>query len=206
MSLDGALFDIDKLNFYSKEILSKMDKNTISNKAYEWAKIYSNELKTFIEKDFNRFVDIMNIEREKKNPRKDYAKYSDIYSLIRFFDHDEFIKIINEKTFTLNDKIPLNVLKTFLNSYKNSNFIDFDIENDWFSNVKNIAEQAGFCIDNKLYKEHPEDYVGNVNDACEILRICLTGRNVTPNLYSLMKILTKDEIIFRINYFLNEVL
>ncbi len=206
MSLDGALFDIDKLNFYSKEILSKMDKNTISNKAYEWAKIYSNELKTFIEKDFNRFVDIMNIEREKKNPRKDYAKYSDIYSLIRFFDHDEFIKIINEKTFTLNDKIPLNVLKTFLNSYKNSNFIDFDIENDWFSNVKNIAEQAGFCIDNKLYKEHPEDYVGNVNDACEILRICLTGKNVTPNLYSLMKILTKDEIIFRINYFLNEVL
>lgn len=206
MSLDGALFDIDKLNFYSKEILSKMDKNTISNKAYEWAKIYSNELKTFIEKDYNRFVDIMNIEREKKNPRKDYAKYSDIYPLIRFFDHDEFIKIINEKTFTLNNKIPLDILKAFLNSYINSNFIDFDIENDWFSNVKNIAEQVGFCIDNKLYKEHPENYVGNVNDACEILRICLTGRNITPNLYSLMKILTKDEIIFRINYFLNEVL
>lgn len=206
MSLDGALFDIDKLNFYSKEILSKMDKNAISNKAYEWAKIYSNELKTFIEKDYNRFVDIMNIEREKKNPRKDYAKYSDIYPLIRFFDHDEFIKIINEKTFTLNDKIPLNILKTFLNSYINSNFIDFDIENDWFSNVKNIAGEVGFCIDNKMYKEHPENYVGNVNDACEFLRICLTGRNVTPNLYSLMKILTKDEIIFRINYFLNEVL
>lgn len=206
MSLDGALFDIDKLNFYSKEILSKMDKNTISNKAYEWAKVYSNELKTFIEKDYNRFVDIMNIEREKKNPRKDYAKYSDIYPLIRFFDHDEFIKIINEKTFTLNDKIPLNILKTFLNSYINSNFIDFEIENDWFSNVKNIAGEVGFCTDNKLYKEHPENYVGNVNDACEILRICLTGRNVTPNLYSLMKILTKSEIIFRINYFLNEVL
>ena len=100
------------------------------------------------------------------------------------------------------------LLSNILNGieYQCDNFIDFDIENDWFSNVKNIAEQAGFCIDNKLYKEHPEDYVGNVNDACEILRICLTGRNVTPNLYSLMKILTKDEIIFRINYFLNEVL
>lgn len=203
MSLDGALFDIGKLNFYSKEILSKMSKEEISNKAFEWAQIYDPCFASFIKKDYERFLAIMNIEREKKNPRKDYAKYSDIFPLIKFFDYDFYKEIINKKEYTLNSKISLEIIKTFLKSYENSNFINYEFENDWFNNIKDVAKRIGFCVDNKLYKEHPLDYVGNVNDACELLRICLTGRNVTPNLFSIMKILKQNEIKNRINYFVN---
>ena len=205
MSLDGALFDNDKLNYYGKEILSKMNKEEISLKAYEYAKKYDLKLKEFIEKDFNRFKEIMNIEREKKNPRKDYAKYGDIYEIIKFFDSNEYIKLIDESTFKFKETLTLEKVKEFLNEYLKTNYLDYEMENDWFNNVKETAQKVGFCIDNKIYKENPSDYIGNVNDACEILRVSLTSRNITPNLFSIMKILGKDECTKRFNFFLKRL-
>jgi len=198
MSLDGALFDNDKLNFYSKEILSQMNKDVITEKAKKWAAKYSSELLSFIVKDEMRFKEIMNIEREKKNPRKDYAKYSDIYPLIKFFDDDEFDKLLKNVLIEFNFNIKKEVIIDFLNDYK----VSFDISSDeqtWFNSVKVIASKHGFCSDNKLYKENPNAYVGNINDACEIIRISLTTRKITPNLFSIMKILSNDEIVARIN-------
>jgi Glutamyl- and glutaminyl-tRNA synthetases len=198
MSLDGALFDNDKLNFYSKEILSQMNKDLITMKAKAWANEYSPELLTFINKDEAKFKEIMNIEREKKNPRKDYAKYSDIYPLIKFFDNDEFNKLLNNALKEFNPNIKKEVIINFLNDYK----VSFDISSDeqtWFNSVKTIASKYGFCSDNKLYKENPGAYIGNINDACELIRISLTTRKVTPNLFSIMKILSHDEIVSRIN-------
>ena len=198
MSLDGALFDNGKLDFYAKEILAKMKKEEIAKKAHNWANIYSSELKEFIEKDEARFEEILNIEREKKNPRKDYAKYSDIYPVIKFFDHDTFVKMCDETKFEFNENISKDVIKNFLNEYKNRGFaLDLD-ENNWFNNVKVAASKCGFCVDNKLYKEDPSKWIGNTNDACEIIRIVVSLRKVTPNLFSIMKILGTDEINFRI--------
>src|SRR5574344_1698805 len=197
MSLDGALFDNDKLNFYSKEILSQMNKDVITSKAKTWAKEYSNELLNFINKDENRFKEIMNIEREKKNPRKDYAKFSDIYPLIKFFDDEEFDNLLKNSMSEFNANIKPQTIVDFLNDYKSHYDVSGD-EQSWFNSVKEIASKHGFCVDNKLYKENPSAYAGNVNDACELIRIAFTTRKVTPNLYSIMKILTKEEIVERI--------
>ena len=202
MSLDGALFDNDKLIFYSKEILSKMTKEEIGEKSYAWAKKYSPELTSFIEKDYARYLEILNIEREKKNPRKDYAKYSDIYPVIAFFDHDTFCNNITKEEY--NEKISKDVIKAFLTKYLNNYALDND-ENTWFSNVKAISSEVGFCADNKVYKENPSKWAGNVNDACEILRVVLVGRKITPNLFSIMKILGSEEVTYRIELALNEL-
>ena len=202
MSLDGALFDNDKLNFYSKEILGKMTKEEIGKKSYEWAKKYSPELKEFIEKDYNRYLEILNIEREKKNPRKDYAKYSDIYPIIAFFDRDTFFNKIKKESY--NEKISKETIVSFLTKYLNNYALDND-ENTWFSNVKAISSEVGFCADNKLYKQDPTKWAGNVNDACEILRVVLVGRKVTPNLFSIMKILGSEEVTSRIEFALSEL-
>ena len=198
MSLDGALFDNGKLDYYSKEILAKMNKEEISLKAYEWAKKYSLELKEFIEKDESRFKEILNIEREKKNPRKDYAKYSDIYPVVKFFDHDIYIEMLKETELDFNEAISADTIKQFLNLYKEADFaLNLD-ENSWFNNVKVVAEKCGFCTDNKLYKQDPSKWKGNTNDACEIIRVTMTLRKVTPNLFSIMKILGENECKERI--------
>src|SRR5574344_1146588 len=163
MSLDGALFDNEKLNFYSKEILGKMSKEEIAKKAYDWAKKYDVNFVKFIEKDYKHFEDILNIEREKKNPRKDYAKYSDIYPLIKFFDNEEFDKICVLNNLEFNSGISKEIIFSFLNNYKDNFNLEFD-ENGWFNNVKEIASKYKFCGDNKVYKENPSLWNGNIND------------------------------------------
>lgn len=198
MSLDGALFDNDKLIFYSKEILSKMTKEEIGAKSYEYAKKYDEKLLKFIEKDYSRYLEILNIEREKKNPRKDYAKYSDIYPVISFFDEEVFDKLISDNTLEFNENISKDIISKFLNAYIGKYALEND-ENTWFQNVKAISSEFGFCGDNKVYKQDPSAWVGNVNDACEILRVALVGRKVTPNLFAIMKILGEEEITRRIN-------
>lgn len=204
MSLDGALFDNDKLIFYSKEILSKMTKEEIGEKSYSYAKKYDELLLKFIEKDYDRYLEILNIEREKKNPRKDYAKYSDIYPVISFFDEEEFNKLVNGTTLDFNENISKEIIKKFLNSYIGNYALESD-ENTWFQNVKTISGEFGFCGDNKLYKQDPSKWTGNVNDACEILRVTLVGRKVTPNLFAIMKILGEEEITRRIKLVLKSI-
>ena len=204
MSLDGALFDNDKLIFYSKEILSKMTKEEIGGKSYSYAKKYDELLLKFIEKDYDRYLEILNIEREKKNPRKDYAKYSDIYPVISFFDEEEFNKLVNGTTLDFNENISKEIIKKFLNSYIGNYALESD-ENTWFQNVKTISGEFGFCGDNKLYKQDPSKWTGNVNDACEILRVTLVGRKVTPNLFAIMKILGEEEITRRIKLVLKSI-
>lgn len=204
MSLDGALFDNDKLIFYSKEILSKMTKEEIGEKSYSYAKKFDELLLKFIEKDYDRYLEILNIEREKKNPRKDYAKYSDIYPVISFFDEEEFNKLVNGTTLDFNENISKEIIKKFLNSYIGNYALESD-ENTWFQNVKTISGEFGFCGDNKLYKQDPSKWTGNVNDACEILRVTLVGRKVTPNLFAIMKILGEEEITRRIKLVLKSI-
>lgn len=198
MSLDGALFDNDKLDFYAKEVLSKMNKSEISSKAYEWSKVYSPELKEFIEKDYSRFEEILNIEREKKNPRKDYAKYSDIYPVIKFFDHDIYVDMLKNTNLEFNPNISKETIKEFLKLYKEAGFALDSDESTWFNKVKEVAEKCNFCTDNKLFKQDPSKWTGCTNDACEIIRISMTLRKVTPNLFSIMKILGEKEALFRI--------
>jgi hypothetical protein len=50
-----------------------------------WAEKYNENFRIKILSDEPYFEKILNIEKERPNPRKDYAKYSDIEPLTRFF-------------------------------------------------------------------------------------------------------------------------
>ena len=202
MSLDGALFDNDKLAYYGKEILGYMKKEEIASKSFEWAKSYSKELYDLILSLKDKYVDILNIEREKKNPRKDYAKYSDIYENIKFFDRGEYLKIVSNN-YDFNESFDLELIKNILADYSNNLGLGND-ENSWYSNLKEIGNKYNFATDNKLYKQNPDAFIGNMNDLCEIIRVIVSGRKITPNLFAILTILGEEEIKFRINNFLNK--
>jgi glutamyl-tRNA synthetase len=197
MSLDGALFDIDKLNFYGKEVLGAMNKDEIFDKSYAWAKHFSKDLLTFIESNKEQYKEILNIEREKKNPRKDYAKYGDIYENIKFFNHDEFLKI-TEDGFDFSKNINPEIVINLLKDYKGHYCLNKE-ENDRYNEIKVIGAKYNFCTDSKLYKQNPDAYLGSMNDICEIIRVVVSGRKVTPNLFSILKILGEIEIDNRID-------
>ena len=197
MSLEGALFDIGKLNFFAREILAKKNKEEIYSMAVEYASKHNQELLDLINRDPEFFKEIMNIEREKENPRKDYEKFGNLTELIGFFYSDKFDQILSNPL-PFNEKFSKETIVEVLEALRDGLSLDVD-EQSWFALMKEIGGKHGFAGNNKEYKASPEAFKGSIGDVAEILRITLTGKKNSPNLYYVMKVLKKDECDRRIN-------
>lgn len=196
MSLDGALFDEGKLNYFSKEIIAKMPLDELYNAVYEYAKGHDEVLLSKIELDPTYFKKILNIEKDRKNPRKDYAKYSDIYPLVKFFYHDEWEKLAASIEF--DSRFSSELVKDVLLSIKEKMEYGVD-ESIWWNGVKLIGEEKGFASSNKDYKANPDAYKGSTSDCAELLRLAVTGSRQSPNLHEILEILGKNEVDSRID-------
>lgn len=188
MSTSGALYDLMKLEDISKNMISKMTKEEVYEQSYEWACKYSKSLKELIEKDKEYYKNILNIEREQKNPRKDIAKYSDIESLI-WYMYDELFNPKEYEWVNIKDK---EEIKTILNKYIEKYYTDD--QEKWFSNIKLLAEELGYASNMKEYKKNPEMFKGNVADIATVIRVALTSKCQTPDLYEIMKLFGKERI------------
>ena len=197
MSQDGALFDMGKLNFFAREILGKMTKEEITERARAYAVQYNPTLLDLIDRDPDYFMSILNIEREKENPRKDYEKFANMPDIIGFFYQDKYQTIL-ENGLEFNPKFTKEVIAETLLALKKDLALNQD-EQSWFANMKSIGESIGFTGDRKAYKANPEMFKGTIGDVAEILRITLTGRKNSPNLYYVMQILGKEECDRRID-------
>ena len=197
MSLEGALFDMGKVNFFSKEILGKKTKYEILDMAKKYASEFNSNLLSLIERDENYFMEIMNIEREKENPRKDYEKFGDLDDRIGFFYSDIYDNLASSGL-VFNEKFNSKTIQEVLSSVKNNLSLDQD-EQSWFNNMKAIGESLGFAPNGKMFKQNPDQYIGSVSDVAEMIRITLSTRRNSPNLYYVMKILGKAECDRRIN-------
>lgn len=198
MSREGALFDLPKLCDISQNVLAYMDAHKISSEAYEWAKTYSPELTSFIEKNKDKFEAIMNIERDQPKPRKDYVKYSDILPKITFFDKDIYESKFNAAPLPFDSKFDHQLIKDVLTAYKNSLDLSGDTQT-WFGKVKELAVSFGFAANGKEYKANPFAYKGVVGDVAAFVRICITTTTLSPSLFDVQKILGRDEVIRRID-------
>ena len=145
MGVDGALFDVSKIDNICKDRLSKMTKEEISSEILAWADQYDKDLYEIINRDYNYFKEIMNIEREIEKPRKDYTKYSDIKETILFFYEDKYQELLNNAELPFNPNISkedtVNVLKTFLK--ENNTELN---EQDWFNNLKEIGNVSKYPV------------------------------------------------------------
>ena len=199
MSLDGALFDLAKVQFLCKEKLGRMNTETFFNESRQWASVYSPELFELIEKNPGFYKQIVSIEREKENPRKDYEKYSDILPLIKFFYNNYYNELVKELI------VPENYTQENINEVLTKYVESFDLslsEEDWFNHMKEVAVECGYATNRKDYKKNPEAYKGQVSDVAAILRLVVTLRLQSPNLYFVMQILGKEEVTRRIKNFI----
>ncbi|MBU1145028.1 MAG: glutamate--tRNA ligase [Firmicutes bacterium] len=197
MSLDGALFDIEKVNSISKECLGKMTSLVIASNAYAWANENDElELLQVIRQDPDYFESILNIERGTEKPRKDYAKYSDILPVIDFMYDDYYSKFIQEPL-PFNERYSKTLLIYILELFLSRPALDLP-EEEWFLNLKELAESCDFAARPKDYKKNPDAYLGHIGDFAEIIRIAVSGRKNTPNFYYVLKILTLKKVKERI--------
>lgn len=195
MSVSGALFDIVKILDISKTVISKFTAEQVYDEACKWAKIYDLELLNLLNnKDYA--LKILSIERGNAKPRKDISKWSDLKEAISYMYDNEFLA--EEKQFEygkINDNEEIKkILKLYLEKYFN---IDDD-KQSWFDKIKDLAEELGYAREVKMYKQEPEKWPGHVGDVSTVLRVSLTGRQNTPDLYEIMQVLGKESIEKRI--------
>lgn len=195
---NNPMFDFDKLDNISKNVIAYFTAPDVYNRSLAWAKANDPKFATILEKHKEIAMQVFSIEREVPRPRKDIAKFSEIKSLYGYMFPELY------KTAKLSDfdaKNDEKTIKSLIFAYLNNYNHNLD-KQEWFSQVKEIAQTCGFA-DNKEYKANPDAFVGNISDACAIIRVALTGKNQTPDLYTLMQIMGEAEVKARLKAYLN---
>ncbi len=192
MSVSGALFDMIKLLDIGKNVISRMSAQEVYENALNWAKQYDKELVQILEnKDYA--LKVFGIERGNKKPRKDLSKWSDV--------KENIIYMYEEPSNYDFDKISGEDAKKVIEEY--SKVYDYnDDKQVWFNKIKDVAEKLGYAREVKEYKANPENWPGHVGDVSTVIRVVLTGRRNTPDMYEIMQVLGKDEVSKRFENFI----
>ncbi len=197
MSLDGALFDIEKIANIAKERLAIKKAVEVKEEVKTWAKTYDINFYNRIINDEDFITKILNIDREKPKPRKDYAKYSDVYPLIKFFYKDEY-DTLSSTGYEWNLEKDKKEIKDILVYYKENYKLASD-ESSWFEDLKEICPKFNYAAITKEYKKNKELYKGHVGDIAEYLRVAMTTHKNSPNLFEILNILGKEEVFRRLD-------
>ncbi|MCI8965654.1 MAG: glutamate--tRNA ligase [Clostridia bacterium] len=195
MGVSGALFDMTKLLDVSKTVISKYSADEVLNSVLTWANEYDKDLYELLSKDKEYSLKIFGIERGNAKPRKDIAKWSDTKESIIYMFDDKFLNSNIEYDYQkVNDKEEIdNIINKYFEKY-------FDINDDkqmWFDKMKDLAEELEYAREVKEYKANPDMYKGHIGDISTVIRVKLTGKSNTPDLYEIMQVLGKESIIKR---------
>ena len=187
----GSLFDYAKLTDVSKNVISRMDAQTVYDLLVEWAREFDADFAAKLTADPEYAVKILAIGRGGKKPRKDLATWQEAKPYMGFF-YDEYLDapVFDEK---FDGATVRTVLEKFLEV--------FDIADDsnvWFEKVKGITESIGFTTDMKAYKADPTAFPGTVADVSTFIRQAVTGKTNSPDLYTVMQILGYERTCQRI--------
>ena len=201
MSVSGAVFDMVKLLDVSKNVISKYSAEKIYEETLKWASKYDNELEKLLSENEEYSIKVLNIERGKAKPRKDIAKWSDVKAIIKYMYEEEYNKMNDYEFQKVNDK---QEIKEILNSYIANHFNISDDKETWFNKMKDLSEEKGYAREVKAFKQEPEKYKGHVGDISTVIRVALTTKCNTPDLYEIMQVLGKDMVENRIRKFVEE--
>ena len=196
-SSGGAFYDLEKLGNLSKEIISKKKATEVCEESYNWAVKHSKSLKELIDRDKDYYTRILNIEREQEKPRKDIVYYSMIEDLIWYMYDDKFES--KDKEYEWKNITDINEIKNILNIYFDEYYNPEDDKDTWFNKVKELCDRLGYASNIKDYKKNPENYKGNVADISTVIRVAITSKSNTPDLYEIMKLLGIERIKSRIS-------
>jgi len=198
MAIGGTSFDEAKFNNICKTYFSRKSGEEVYKETLEFARKYDKEYAKLLEENERDMIQFLSIEKDGPRPRKDIAKYSDVkeefsYATDEQFTKENFSKLDSDKDYDIN------LVLDYINNY-----LDLNVTNEeWFNDVKKFAVENGYAASPKEYKNNPDNYKGHVGDICEAIRVMITGRRQSPDLFSIMKILGKNRLVARVELFKN---
>ena len=197
MGVSGALFDMIKLLDVSKTVISTYSAEKVLEDVLNWSNIYDKDLYELLNRDKEYALKIFGIERGNVKPRKDIAKWSDVKDSIIYMFDDRFLTSNIEYEYqkvTDEDEIK-KIVTTYFDKYYDEN----DDKQTWFNKMKDLSEELGYAREVKEYKNNPDSYKGHVGDISTVIRVKVTGRANTPDLYEILQVLGKESILKRVN-------
>lgn len=196
----SPLLDMKKLEDYAKDEIARMPQEHFNQQILKWTDVHDHDLYLAMSADPDYTNQVLAIERSGDKPRKDIAKWSDAPDQFGYF-YDEFFKnsnVYGEIDFDLLIENEQEDIDDALNKFK-ANY-DHNADKDtWFENMKQAATAAGYAIDRKDLKENPEKYKGGISDFAKIIRVLLTGKTRTPDLWTIMQIMGNERVVSRLS-------
>lgn len=194
MPTGGTLFDVEKLNNICRTYFSRLSAKQIYEDSLIYYQKYDKGFYDIMLTNKEKLISFLDIERNGKRPRKDIATYKDIKIEASYIFSELFY---NKEVYTKTDrKIDLDILNKYLEIYNVE-----DSQDEWYKKIQDFAAKNNYAKSVKEYKNNPENYKGHIGDICECLRYVITGREQSPNLYDILKILGKEEINKRIEFY-----
>ena len=192
MATSGALFDMVKLEDVSKETLVRLDEATIADFVIAWAEKYQPDVASVIAPQRDDFVKLLAIGRDGKKPRKDLMNAEQIVAFTKYFFDAWFVQ---------EDALPENIpaeeavaiLEDYLATYDHS-----DDNETWFGKIRTITEERGYAVRPKDYKKNPDAYKGHVGDVSTVVRLAITGRRNSPDIWAIQQVLGEEKTIARV--------
>ncbi len=195
-AIGGTSFDAAKLVNICKTYFSRKSGEEVFKETLSYALKFDKDYALLLEKNEEDMKKFLNIEKNSDRPRKDISKYSDVKEEFSYAIDDLFYKE-NYSKYDDNKEYDVLLIKDYV-----ENVLDLNVSNEeWFSGIKEFSVKNGYAASPKEYKQDPDKFKGHVGDICEALRVMITGRSKSPDLFSIMKILGKDRIFSRINWY-----
>lgn len=199
MSASGCLFDLAKLGDVSKNVFSRMTADKVYAGLLGWAEDFDPDYSEKLKADPDYAKAIISIGRGGKKPRKDYGTYVELKEYTSLFYDDSFA-VTDAYPETADKNDIKKALASFLGSYDPA-----DDQNVWFDKIKAIADDLGYASDMKAYKADPTQYRGSVADISMFIRVAVTGKLNSPDMFTVMNILGEDRVRARINSMINNL-
>ena len=191
MSNSGALFDLNKLNDVSKDVLLKLPASRLCQFMKDWSAEFKPEILPLFEGHEEYLEKILDLGRNDKKPRKDLVYGKQIFAFINYF-YDEY--------FEIQDAYPENaaadakiILEKYLETYDHS-----DDQSQWFEKIRTITDELGYAVRPKDFKKNPDQYKGHVGDVSTLIRIAVMGRSQSPDVWEIQQILGEERTKARI--------
>jgi glutamyl-tRNA synthetase len=194
----SPLLDMKKLEDYAKDDIARMSQEHFNEEVLAWTDVHDHELFEAMIANPEYTNHVLSIERSGDKPRKDIAKWSDTPEQFGYFYDTiydaRFVPLIAGEIADVSSDDLNEAQRIFMENYIH------DVDKDtWFENLKKAAEKSGYALDRKDHKATPEKYKGGLADFAKIIRVVLTGKSRTPDLWSIMQIIGEGRVKNRLN-------
>ncbi len=188
MSNSGALFDLDKLNNISKDVMLKISEEEIYEFLLNWSKEHKTEISEALENNRESVIKLLSVGRIGKKPRKDLMYCRQIFEFIQYY-FDEYFEITDSYPENISEDEAKKLLSAYLETYDHA-----DDQSSWFEKIRTIAQENGYAAKPKDYKKNPEMYKGHVGDVSTVIRIALVGKSNSPDIWELQQVMGEEKV------------